>query len=213
MLKSFGIKKKSDFLNLITEIQTSLNNDEIYKVGNSTDEYILIEPKEYEHETSIERLKEISLSIANNTSYIERKRSTTIIQTLKTFYFTNYNDGSLINCDCCGETTFLTSNNYPYIEFHHLIPFSTDYGPDHYLNLFGLCPMCHRKMHFIDLNSKEQLYKNLSDNNNMQITLNNRIEKLIEDKILEPIHLEFLRKEKIITEEEFDNYMNAEMVA
>ena len=33
--------------------------------------------------------------------------------------------------------TFINTNNLPYLEFHHLIPFSTDNGPDHYLNLYA----------------------------------------------------------------------------
>jgi len=213
LLKSFGIKKKSDFLSLMLEIQDSLSDDEIYEVDTENYEYTSIEPKKYEHDISIEKLKEISLKAINNSEFMERKRNTSIIQTLKTFYFKNYKHENLINCDCCGESTFLTTNNYPYIEFHHLIPFSTDYGPDHYLNLFGLCPMCHRKMHFINLENKDQLYKDLSKNNNMQRTLHNRIGELIIDEILEPIHLEFLRKENIITTEEFDTYMNIEMIA
>lgn len=212
ILKSFGVKKKSDFLNLMIEMQNSLSDNEVYISEQDLYDYTNIEPRQLVHDISIENLKTISReTFTQNT--IDRKRSTKIIQAMKSFYYDQYKVENLINCDCCGESTFLTTNNYPYIEFHHLIPFSTDNGPDHYLNLFGLCPMCHRKMHFLNIPEKESLYSNLSNNNNMRKTLNDRINELFTEKILEPIHLEFLLKEKIITETEFNHLMNQEMVA
>lgn len=212
ILKSFGIKKKSDFVNLMIEMQSSLFDNKIYIYEQDTYDFTHIEPRQLVHDISMENLKTISHETFSK-NIIDRKRSTKIIQAMKSFYYDQYKVGDLINCDCCGESTFLTTNKDPYIEFHHLIPFSTDNGPDHYLNLFGLCPMCHRKMHFLNIKEKENLYNNLSTNNNMMKTLSERINELFNEKILEPIHLEFLLKEKIITEQKFIELMNQEMVA
>lgn len=211
LLKSFGIKKKLDFINLMMGIQDTFKVEEKLLVSVSEDDYSMTDFINLEIEVSIEKLSEISRRASVN-NVISRKRDTTLIQTIKTYYNKYYlTDERLIKCDCCKETTFLTTNNYPYIEFHHLIPFSTDYGPDHYLNLFGLCPNCHRKMHFISTESKNALYSDLSLNNNMQKTLKNRISDLLSENILEPIHLEFLLKEKIISREEYERYMNGEI--
>ncbi|MCT7497626.1 HNH endonuclease [Aliarcobacter cryaerophilus] len=211
LLKSFGIKKKVEFVNLMMGIQDTFKVENKLLVSVSEDAYSMADLINLEIEVSVEKLSEISRRASVN-NVISRKRDTTLIQTLKTYYNKYYlTDERLIKCDCCKQTTFLTTNNYPYIEFHHLIPFSTDYGPDHYLNLFGLCPNCHRKMHFISTESKNALYSDLSLNNNMQKTLQNRISDLLSENILEPIHLEFLLKEKIITIEEYDIYMNGEI--
>lgn len=214
LLKSFGIKKKTEFVTLMSEIQESFEEDGKLIISTlDEDEYKIIDPLEYGTEVTIDKLNDISQR-ASERNITSRKRDTTLIQTLKTFYFTNFlNDKKLIKCDCCNDTTFLTTKNYPYIEFHHLIPFSTDYGPDHYLNLFGLCPSCHRKMHFSKIEDKKNLYRDLSSSNSLQITLKERINTLLEDGILEAIHLEFLLKENMINEFEFNEYMSGNIIS
>ena len=59
-------------------------------------------------------------------------------------------------CDLCGkENTFITNNDKMYFEAHHLIPCNINVQKkfkkklDHVLNMFCLCPECHRKIHLI----------------------------------------------------------------
>jgi 5-methylcytosine-specific restriction endonuclease McrA len=77
-----------------------------------------------------------------------------------------------------GEETFITDAGEPYVEFHHLIPFNIAYGPDHYLNLFALCPNCHRKIHFLKIEDKHEQYENLSNNNYLHICFVDRLMEL-----------------------------------
>ncbi|WP_323668956.1 HNH endonuclease signature motif containing protein [Aliarcobacter butzleri] len=213
ILKSFGIKSKAEFLILMNEIQEEFKtNDRLLLRTSEENEYQVIDPKEFASEITLSNLNELSIKTALNNT-ISRKRDTSLIQNIKSYYFTNFLNEGLLSCDCCKETTFLTMKGYPYIEFHHLIPFSTDFGPDHYLNLFGLCPSCHRKMHFIEAESKNALYYDLSLNNNLKLSFKQRINELLTQNILEAIHLEFLLKENVITKEEYEKYMNSEQVA
>jgi 5-methylcytosine-specific restriction endonuclease McrA len=214
ILKSFGIKRKSEFVSLMIEIQETLSKDSEILINMNEDySYKIVNPIEYGFEIDIEKLTKISLN-AYQQNIVSRKRDSSLIQNLKTFYFTNYlNSSNLLKCDCCQETTFKTTNNYPYIEFHHLIPFSTDNGPDHYLNLFGLCPNCHRKMHFLNVEDKNDLYNNLFKNNNLNMDLISRVNLLLEQGVIEPIHLEFLLKEGVLSKDKFEEYMNGNIVA
>lgn len=83
-------------------------------------------------------------------------------------------------CALCGkEHTFITNNDKMYFEAHHLIPCNINIQKhfakklDHTVNLFCLCPECHRKIHLI---------------NNGEIT--NLLEKLFleRERLLEEIY-------------------------
>jgi hypothetical protein len=141
---------------------------------------------------------------------LTKTRSGELINNLRGLYIKNYTEkfSGLISCDACTKTTFKNKNNQPYLEFHHIIPFSTDNGPDHYLNLVGLCSDCHRKFTFGDNQTRFPLYTDLSKNNNPKITLVERMEQLYAADKLEPINIEFLRKEKIIDEKTYEKFMN-----
>lgn len=213
ILKSFGIKKKTEFVILMLEIQEHFKeNNELYINIAEENEYQVIDPKEYESKITLINLNELSLKTAASNN-VSRKRDISLIQTIKSYYFTEFIEDGNLKCDCCKETTFITTKGYPYIEFHHLIPFSTDNGPDHYLNLFGLCPNCHRKMHFIRPEEKSTLYSDLNENNNLSKSIIERIDTLLEQNILEAIHLEFLLKENIISKDTYDRYMDGEVAA
>ena len=61
------------------------------------------------------------------------------------------------------HSTFITKNNKPYMEAHHLIPLSAqdsfkDAGLDTEANIVCLCPTCHRFLHY-GLNIEEYLKK------------------------------------------------------
>ena len=46
----------------------------------------------------------------------------------------------------------------------------------------------------------------------MKKTLDFRVNKLYEERVLEPLNIEFLRKENIISKEKYETYMNQEIV-
>jgi hypothetical protein len=63
-------------------------------------------------------------------------------------------------------------------------------------------------MHYLNYQEKPNLYIKLSENNNFRKTLVERINFLYENNILEPIHLDFLKKEKIINKEQYNKLLN-----
>ena len=51
-------------------------------------------------------------------------------------------------CECCGSTApFKRRNGSDYLEPHH-IKRRSDFGPDHPRWVAGICPNCHREIHF-----------------------------------------------------------------
>ena len=51
-------------------------------------------------------------------------------------------------CELCGnKAPFETKDGKPYLEVHHVVPLSMD-GNDDISNTLGLCPNCHRRMHY-----------------------------------------------------------------
>lgn len=210
LLKSEKLSKK-EFVDLMDSVQVGLKAQNLFAIQNQ-EYYVELEktdPRKVYENVKIDNLKVISNQTVLLDETLKRKRNITLIQYMKSFYFSNYiNSDNLIECEACKNVTFITIGNAPYIEFHHLIPFSTDNGPDHYLNLFGLCPSCHRKIHFAKIEARTELYNSIAENNHLKKSLLDRIEELYSEGILEPIHLDFLLKENIISESIFDNYMS-----
>ncbi len=133
-----------------------------------------------------------------------RRRSGQLVSLLKSYYMERYMEGGFLKCECCGETTFITAAGEPYVEFHHLIPFKLAGGPDHYLNLFALCPNCHRKIHFLGAEAKEPEYRKINDGNYLSMTFLERLTELKSQYVLKSYHLEYLLAEKAVTEAEYD---------
>lgn len=53
----------------------------------------------------------------------------------------------------CNHKTFITKNNKPYMEAHHLVPLSAQgffntSGLDNIANIVCLCPNCHKNLHY-----------------------------------------------------------------
>lgn len=144
-------------------------------------------------------------NIASGDQYAERTRNAKLVRLLKSYYMTCYAECNMLTCECCGEKTFITDAGEPYVEFHHLIPFNIAYGPDHYLNLFALCPNCHRKIHFLRVEDKREQYERLSNNNYLHICIVDRLMKLKSQSILKSYHLEYLLTDNAITQKEYDH--------
>lgn len=71
-------------------------------------------------------------------------------------------------CALCGkEHTFITNNDKEYFEAHHLIPCNINVQRhfekklDHTINLYCLCPECHRKIHLINHGEIAELLERL----------------------------------------------------
>lgn len=92
-------------------------------------------------------------------------------------------------CALCGkEHTFITNNEKMYFEAHHLIPCNINIQRnfvkklDHTVNLFCLCPECHRKIHLINNDEMygllEKLFKEREEllEEIYNINLNNLVE-------------------------------------
>ena len=146
--------------------------------------------------------------VSGNASVVpsdRRERNTSLVSMMKSYYMNVFSENNMLKCECCGEETFITNAGEPYVEFHHLIPFNIAYGPDHYLNLFALCPNCHRMIHFIALDDKKEKYENLSDNNYLNIGFKERLRTLKAQNLLRSYHLEFLLADNAITLEDYEN--------
>ena len=133
---------------------------------------------------------------------IGRERNNNLISLLKLLYLEK-EKSKLIKCECCGEYGFIKNNGYSYIEFHHLIPFNIAFGPDHYLNLIALCPLCHRKLHYININEKSNCYKDICNNNYLNKNIIERLNLFKQKKILRSYHIEYLLADKAISYEDY----------
>ena len=174
-------------------INSSNKNEQIianYKTQNAADLFTKIE--------------KISAS-ATVVSAENRERNATLVSMLKSYYLKCYSENNMLKCECCGEETFITAAGEPYVEFHHLIPFNIAYGPDHYLNLFALCPNCHRKIHFLHIDDKCGPYEDLSNNNYMHLCFTERLKTLRGQNLLKSYHLEFLLADNAITLDEYND--------
>ncbi|MDB9847206.1 HNH endonuclease [Flavobacteriaceae bacterium] len=211
LISKFGYNK-ADFTLVMKEVQNHISISTPLELEiEENNIYVLTDPSDVNVEISIENLRELSeRALAENDYYnINRKRSSSLIRSLKTYYYNNYkNSRNLIPCECCSENTFINTNHLPYLEFHHLIPFSTDNGPDHYLNLYALCSNCHSKMHHLHSSMKPDLYNELEKNNLLEKTFVDRLETLYSQGFLEAIHLDYLLKENIINNDEYEGFMS-----
>jgi hypothetical protein len=200
ILSGIGLSSKLVLAKKLKQLYQAFTSDDFNK-------FMIIHDDEYEVGVAAywdQTLADLERKILDNSdmpSVMEegcRKRNTTLIHLIKSYNIQKYSIGSELKCECCGQNTFTTYNNESYMEYHHLIPFSTYDGADHYLNIFALCPMCHRKMHYIKIVEKEGLYANLSSNNYRNISIEDRLKQLREERKLKSYQLEFLLADKAI---------------
>ena len=139
----------------------------------------------------------------------KRKRNTTLVSVLKAYNIKCFGTSISLKCECCGCETFITRTDEMFMEYHHLIPFNEYDGPDHYLNLFALCPMCHRKIHLAKDTLRQTMYRNISENNYRKITIDNRLQELKKEGILKSYHLDYLFNENAISKDTYDQLSSA----
>lgn len=150
----------------------------------------------------ISKIKALSAS-ATVTPSKNRKRRPALVSLMKSYYMRLSTNGTL-SCECCKEPAFITSANEPYVEFHHLIPFNIVSGPDHYLNLFALCPLCHRKLHFQSAADKALLYGKLNSANYLSLSFIQRLKELKCHGLLRSYHLEYLLADNAISVSDYN---------
>lgn len=189
IFKAISALKSKDFIRYIevNEDRTQIAAD--YAASNVTD--------------LLEKIKELSreTTVSNSDGRLRKRK---LVGMLKAYYMQRFTENGLLKCECCGQETFVTQSGEPYVEYHHLIPFNIAFGPDHYLNLFALCPNCHRKIHFLNLKDKQKQYKMLNDNNCFNMSFVERLRGLKDEKLLRSYHLEYLLADRAITQEEYN---------
>lgn len=206
LFKALGMRTLSAIKREVQKAALSLKNGDYaaYLGAEEThDEQILARYRTENAADLLARIKQLS-SAAAVIPAENRERNTALVSLLKSYYMRAYAQDGMLRCECCGDETFITRAGEPYVEFHHLIPFSIAYGPDHYLNLFALCPNCHRKIHFLSTEDKREKYAQLSSNNYMHRCFPDRLRELREQNLLRSYHLEFLLADNAITLEEYN---------
>jgi 5-methylcytosine-specific restriction enzyme A len=66
-------------------------------------------------------------------------------------------------CECCGNNSpFKTDQLQPYLEVHHIRALANG-GSDTISNTIGICPNCHRELHYGEKRDEiiERLYENI----------------------------------------------------
>ena len=206
ILRSMGYRSDSAKRQIMRKILTALNNEDYSLFINSNAEDRQQALATYRDTDTADlrlHINEVSAQASAETGE-SRTRNMNLISLLKSYYMAVYTDHGTLRCECCREDAFITNSGEPYVEFHHLIPFSIANGPDHYLNLFALCPNCHRKIHFLRMTDKQQVYSDLDANNYLQLGFVERLRSLKDAMILRSYHLEYLLAECAITMEEYD---------
>lgn len=211
ILKKLGMYSKSalkrelkNILNAFTEKTFDaylLNNSDNY--SNSIASHLNVSLADLE-----KKIKEIS---GKAPEYVDgvRKRNMALIGLIKSYNLQKYSaNGEVLKCECCGNPTFITYKKESYVEYHHMIPFSEYDGPDNNLNILALCPMCHRKFHFLSREDKQPLYAGISDNSYAKLSVENRLVRLYDEHQLKSYQLEFLLADKAIDEETYNRIIN-----
>lgn len=194
--------------NLLKDVLVRLIENKLKDIKVADDYIVSIKDVENTTDVDIKKIEKQlrDVSEENIRHKLPRERDYRIIDLIRHYYIAKYLDeNKLIKCECCNGTTFPKQNNEPYLEFHHLIPFSVVDGPDHYYNIYGVCPMCHRKIHHAKDTLKSDLYKNFNKNNHYKINIIDRLKKLYEEQALKSYQLEYALAEHMIDESDYDN--------
>lgn len=207
LFKSLGIRSLISIKKEVNKAITAIKNNDYTVFINTKDkreEQVLARYRTQGAEDLFVKIQRVS-GRASVVASDRRERNTSLVSMMKSYYMNSFSENNILKCECCGEETFITNAGEPYVEFHHLIPFNIAYGPDHYLNLFALCPNCHRMIHFIALDKKKEKYENLSNNNYLSIDFKERLRTLKTQNLLRSYHLEFLLADNAITLEDYES--------
>lgn len=152
------------------------NEEDLYEAHSSAD-IDIAEKKSFEN--YIAEPTKIRRSITRTS--IENRRSQS--EKAKAFVKSNYT----CEAECDHKLFNNSSNGLPYVEAHHLIPlsfqFKFPYSLDVHSNIISLCPSCHRKIHYAQIEDREELIVSLFDIRNEDLKksgINIKISDLIQ---------------------------------
>lgn len=207
LLRDLGVNTHAKIKREVRTFVTALRNSDYtayIPVNDDEHEQVIARYREVATDDLRVRIEDVSAAaVVSQTA--ARERNGNLISMLKSYYIQRFAQDNELTCECCGEKTFITEAGEPYVEFHHMIPFNIAYGPDHYLNLYALCPNCHRKIHFMNLEIKGDQYKQLDEHNYLRLELTERLRQLKAQNLLRSYHLEYLLADKAITLEEYNS--------
>lgn len=205
VVKHCGYRNRSSRVKEIARLFSAIKNDDFSSYMATEEPDYAPAQKQYRLSSNADLWAKLLTESSMESEYKDgrRERKHTLVGILRAYNENVFSiDGKLV-CECCGNTTFLTAANETYLEYHHLIPFSSE-GPDHYLNLYALCPMCHRKLHYLPLSEKGVLYQHLSNNNYLHKAIIDRLVELKHERQLKSYHLDFLLAENAITNADYN---------
>ncbi|MCL2198664.1 MAG: HNH endonuclease [Defluviitaleaceae bacterium] len=207
LLAGVGLASKPKLRNEIKLFFNAVENYDFSEYLLEDDDYFCSAADSYYEVSSEGLFAKIEEASDKHTDYsYDRKRNASLVSLMKMYYVSCFakNDKAALRCEACNDNAFLTQNGEAYLEFHHLIPFKICNGPDHFLNLYGLCANCHRKIHFGSSEIKNNLYASINENSYLQQTIFARLKHLREANILKSYHLEYLYASGAITEDEYE---------
>ena len=179
----------------IKDLENLFNNTELLKIDTPV---IVIR-----HQVTEEMLKQESakyLSIMHDIT-CERKRNFTLRDNYATYKLQKDHD----MCEICGnKLSREISGNY-ICNYHHILPFNEAgaLGPDHYLNLIGICSNCHDKIHSkITCNERTEMYNDVLTNSCFKKSVFERIQEMYKTGYLFNASLEYAVAMGMISEEE-----------
>lgn len=209
LLESCNITKIKDLNSIIKIVSTAVANNELEEVSFEEEAYEYSYINEYTNLNATDLKEKIERVSRENVSLTEgRVRSTKLINLMRALYNSIYSDeNKLIKCECCGNVTFLTPRDEAFLEYHHLLPFSIVDGPDHYINIYGICADCHSRLHHAKEDIKEQLYSHFDENNHLRKTILERFKFLRNERILKSYQLEYALAEHIINEDQYNEIL------
>lgn len=114
--------------------------------GESALSPINIDPKQISgKKKTLAELKEIAMSSEPNTKTAKQKEKEVYVRAtaIKEYVLKRANGV----CEYCQKDAPFETRLGPYLECHHILRLS-DGGPDHPLNVIGICPNCHREAHY-----------------------------------------------------------------
>jgi len=206
LFKSLGFRSEASVKQLLSRALNSLQSQDYSPFCTAEDDRDVETSQQYYREgTSALMAKLRSLSAeACSAPIAGRVRNQQLVSLLKAYHLRRLTKDEPLRCECCGKPAFLTESGAPYVEFHHLIPFGEAYGPDHYLNLFALCPDCHRKFHALRTQERRSLYAHLNANNHLKLDLVSRLRTIKDERHLTSYHLEYLLANGAISQEDYE---------
>jgi 5-methylcytosine-specific restriction protein A len=114
--------------------------------GDSDTPYINIGPTKISGKNkTLKELKDIALGSSSDVKSVKQKQQEVYVRSTAIKEYVLKRAGGI--CEYCLKDAPFKTKLGPYLECHHILRLS-DGGPDHPLNVIGICPNCHREAHY-----------------------------------------------------------------